>query len=141
MTLRTALAALVIPLTAAVSASPAFAQAYLPAQGEGTVSVLFSDMFGKYHYLPTKTYDLGHIRTETLLLDVTYGLTDKVAITVGIPWVASRYTGAFPHPLANLTGVQPLDDGTYHQTFQDLRFDVRYNITKKGLVLDRKSVV
>jgi hypothetical protein len=134
MTLRTRLAALV-PLMMAVFTSSARAQAWLPRQGEGTVSVLFSDVFAKYHYLPTTPLDVGHIRTETLLVDVTYGLTDKVAITAGIPWVASKYTGAFPHPLADLTGVTPLDDGTYHQTLQDFRVDVRYNITRKGLVL------
>jgi hypothetical protein len=134
MTFCSVVAALV-PLIMAVSASSARAQAWLPAQGEGTVSVLFSDVFAKYHYLPTTPQDFGHIRTETVLLDVTYGLTDKVAITVGIPWVASRYSGAYPHPLADLTGVTPLDDGTYHQTFQDFRFDVRYNITRRGLVL------
>jgi hypothetical protein len=134
MMFRIAAAALV-PLIMTVSAPPARAQAWLPPQGEGTVSVLFSDVFAKYHYLPTTPLDFGHIRTETLLVDVTYGLTDKVAVTVGIPWVASKYTGAFPHPLADLTGVTPLDDGGYHQTFQDFRFDVRYNVTKKGLVL------
>jgi hypothetical protein len=29
----------------------------------------------------------------------------------------------------------PIDDGKYHPTFQDFRFDVRYNVTKKGVVL------
>ena len=34
-----------------------------------------------------------------------------------------------------LYGQNPLDDGSYHQTFQDFRFDVRYNLTKRGVVL------
>jgi hypothetical protein len=134
MTRRVVLADLVA-FAMAVSPSSAQAQAFLPPQGEGSVSVLFSDVFAKYHYLPTTPQDVGHIRTETLLLDVTYGLTDKVAISAGIPWVASRYSGAFPHPLLDLTGITPLDDGTYHQTFQDFRFSVRYNITKRNVVL------
>jgi len=132
---RRAVLAVLVALAMAVSPSSARAQAFLPPQGEGSVSLLFSDLFAKYHYLPTTPQDVGHIRTETFLLDVTYGLTDKVAISAAIPWVASRYNGAFPHPLLDLTGVTPLDDGTYHQTFQDFRFGVRYNITRRNLVL------
>ncbi len=134
MTPRAALAVLV-PLAAAMSTSSARAQAWVPPQGEGTVSVLFSDVLAKYHYLPTTRQDFGQIRAETLLVDLTYGLTDQIAISVGIPWVASRYNGAFPHPLMDLTGVSPLDDGTYHQTFQDFRFGVRYNVARRAVVL------
>ena len=124
------------------SASPARAQAWLPAQGEGTVSVVFSDLFMKYHYGPDTPYDRGQIQAETLLVDVTYGLTDRLAVSFGIPWVASRYNGPFPHQLVDLSGPvpvfggpNPIDDGTYHSTFQDFRFDLRYNISKKGFVL------
>jgi len=133
---RSVLAVAVTPVLLAASVSPVRAQAYLPAQGEGAVSVLFSDTFVRYHYLGSTEVDRGRIQSETLLLDVTYGLTDKVAVSFGIPWVASRYTGTSPHPLPDLTGVQPLDDGTYHNTFQDFRFDVRYNILKaRGLAV------
>ena len=59
---HTLFAVLVIPITVAVRASPARAQAYLPPQGEGTVSVLFQDMGVTYHFLPTTPIDqaLGH---------------------------------------------------------------------------------
>jgi hypothetical protein len=67
---------------------------------------------------------------------MTYGLTDDVAVSIGIPWVASKYNGPFPHPLAtDFSTPSPLDNGAYHSTFQDFRFDVRYNITKRGMVL------
>lgn len=132
---RVALAAVVVPMMLTVCASSARAQAFVPAQGEGAVSILFQDMYDKYHYLPTTAVDRGQINSEALLLDVTYGLTDKVAVSIGIPWVAAKYTGNFPHPLSDLTGVSPLDDGAYHGTLQDFRFNVRYNITKKGLAL------
>lgn len=125
-------------LTAAV----ARAQAFVPAQGEGAVSVLFQDALVKYHYLPTTPVDRGHVHSDSMLVDVTYGVTDRIAVSVGIPWVAAKYTGTTPHPLVDssgpipvLYGVNPIDDGSYHQTFQDFRFDVRYNLTKRGLVL------
>jgi len=131
-----------VALMIALVARPAAAQAWLPAQGEGSVSFLFQHTFMRDHYFATTPVDRGHIQSDTLLADVTYGVTDKLAVTVGIPWVASRYTGSLPHPYESsvLSGVRPftpnpIDDGTYHSTFQDFRFDVRYNVTKKGLVL------
>jgi hypothetical protein len=118
------------------------AQAFVPAQGEGTVSVLFQDAVVKYHFLPTTPVDRGHVHSDSLLVDVTYGVTDRIAVSVGIPWVAAKYTGSTPHPLVDasgpvpvLYGVNPLDNGSYHETFQDFRFDVRYNLTKRGMVL------
>jgi hypothetical protein len=124
------------------SAVPVHAQAWLPAQGEGSVSLLYQDTGVKYHYFTTTPYDRGHIQGNTVLADVTYGVTDKLAVTLGIPWVASKYNGLFPHPLVAdvLAGVSPprpnpIDDGTYHSTFQDFRFDVRYNLTRKAVVL------
>ena len=122
---RTCLAALL--LTAA--AVPAGAQAWLPAKGEGTVSVLVSNTLSKDHFLPDRRYDFGHIDANTVLFDVTYGLTDRMAVTVGLPIVMSRYRGTFPHrPIT-------LDDGNWHSTSQDFRFNVRYNVARGPVVV------
>jgi hypothetical protein len=125
-----------------LAATPARAQAWLPAQGEGTVSLIYQDVFVKNHMQATTPVDNGQIYSKTLILDVTYGVTDKLAVSFGVPWTAARYSGNKPHPLADMSGpvpvfsgIQPLDDGAYHQTIADLRFDVRYNITKKWMVL------
>ena len=56
------------------AAIPAGAQAWLPAKGEGTVSVLVSNTLSKDHFLPDQRYDFGHIDANTVLFDVTYGL-------------------------------------------------------------------
>jgi hypothetical protein len=139
---RTAFAAVVVAMLVTVVAAPARAQAWLPAKGEGSVSILYQDVFVKDHMQATTPVDYGQIYSKTMLLDVTYGVTDNLAISFAIPWTAARYDGTKAHPLADLSGpipvfygVQPLDDGTYHQTLSDLRFDVRYNITKKWMVL------
>jgi hypothetical protein len=146
MTVRTAFAAFAVPVALVVSAAPARAQAYVPEQGEGTVSVLYQNTFVTKHYLTTTAYDAGQIRSHTMLVDLTYGLTDKVALSVSIPWVASKWTGsgivdpanyivAVPHPLP-LAGPVTLDDGAYHDTFQDFRFGLRYNLVKaRGFAL------
>ena len=138
-------AVLLVPVAVTAFAAPARAQAYLPARGEGSVSVLFNDTDVLNHYFTASAddgslinvrADRGRIRSESLLVDVTYGLTDKIAVSIGIPWVASKYTGPFPHVLASdLTTPNPVDDGSYYSTFQDFRFDLRYNVTKKGMVL------
>lgn len=137
MTRRSALATLVGSIALSMSAVPAQAQAWLPPQGEGTVSILFSDVLANTHYFGTQPIDAGRIRSESMMVDVTYGVTDRFAISAGIPLVVSEYTGnssspfAVPHPQPLYPGVNPLDDGRYHAVWQDFRFGVRYNAVKK----------
>jgi hypothetical protein len=116
-------------LLAAATAGPASAQAWLPAKGEGTISVLFTNIVSRDHFLPDRRYDFGRIDANTLLADVTYGLTDRVAITFGVPVVVSRYRGGAPHRPVTL------DDGGWHATTQDFRFNVRYNVLRGPLVV------
>jgi hypothetical protein len=112
-----------------LSAAPVHAQAWLPAKGQGTVSVLFSNALSTDHLLPAARYDFGHIASNTMLFDVTYGLSDRMAVTVGLPVVMSRYQGSFPHrPIT-------LDDGRWHTTAQDFRFSVRYNAVRGAVMV------
>ena len=137
MTPCSVLATLAVPIALALSAAPARAQAWLPPQGEGTVSILFSDVLVNTHFFGTQPVDAGRIRSESMLVDVTYGVTDRFAFSVALPLVASEYTGnsnspfAAPHPQPLYPGVNPLDDGTYHAVWQDFRFGARYNLVKK----------
>jgi hypothetical protein len=117
-------------LSAALGASPALAQAWTPAQGEGAVSLAFQDAFVKYHLFTTTQLDRGHVRSEAMLVDFSYGITDKLALSVSLPFIGAKYDGAYPH-LA--TGIDAT--GRYHSTFQDFRFDIRYNLARKGLVI------
>ena len=119
-------------LTMAMSVSAATrasGQAFVPAQGEGTVSILFQDQFYKYHVIPTAEAP-GLIYSDSLLVDVSYGLTDKVAVGIGLPWIATRYAGTTPHLLPDLSGPNPVDNGNWHATAQDFRVDFRYNVTR-----------
>src|SRR4029078_4200378 len=132
MTPRVTRRALVAAAVAAVlvgSTTRAAAQAWVPPRGEGAVSVQFQDALVLYHLLPTVQRDRGRIRGETLLADATYGVTDKLAVSVSLPFVTSKYDGQRPHD-------ETTDNGQFHSTFQDFRFDVRYNVARKGLVLE-----
>jgi hypothetical protein len=101
-------------------AGTARAQAWLPAKGEGSVSALYQNIFVKDHMPEGQFVDLGHIYSHGLLVDLTYGLTDRVALTLGVPMMATKYKGDRPHPTV-------LDDGTWHSSWQDFRFALRYN--------------
>jgi len=105
------------------------AQAWVPEKGSGTVSLGVQQLNVKKHLAGTVVRDAGHINTGVLLADVTYGVTDKFAVDLAIPFVVTKYSGSAPH--ANTT----IDDGTHHNSFTDFRMSVRYNLTRKGAVI------
>jgi len=115
-------AVLVIP--SAVSA-----QAWLFPKGQGAVSLSYQNLYVADHaYENGDAHDIGHVLSHALTLDVDYSFTDKLAVRVAVPYIAARYYGPKPHQL-------PMDDGTYHSTLQDFTTDVRYNLTKRRVVL------
>ena len=115
---------------AAVSASPAGAQAWLQAKGETTVSFVVSDSFVREHDLNGIRDPNGRISTQSFLADVTYGVRDNLSVSLSLPVVRSQFTtlGTPPHPTIQ-------DDGRYHTSAADFRFDVRYS------ALNRRSTV
>jgi hypothetical protein len=113
-------AILVVLIFCALTGS-AHAQAWVPAQGEGAIAIQWQNAFSRDHFFPIIRFDIGHIQTNALVFDGTYGLTDKVAVDVSLPYIASKYNGPQPHPTQ-------LDDGTYHGTVQDFRVALRYNV-------------
>ncbi len=115
-------AVLVIP-------SAVCAQAWLFPKGEGTVSLSYQNIYVADHtFENSDAHDIGHILSHALTLDVDYSFTDKLAVRVAMPFVTAKYNGPVPHQL-------PMDDGTYHSAFQDFTTDVRYNLTKRRVVL------
>jgi hypothetical protein len=122
--------ALPAALSAAVLIVPAeaAAQAWVPAKGEGAIAIAAQSMNVKNHLAGTVPLAAGQIDTYVLLGDLSYGLTDKVAVDLAVPLVTSKYRGPFAHPGTDI------DDGTYRSTVTDFRMSVRYNITRKGMV-------
>ena len=108
----------------------AAAQAWIPAKGEGSVSVIFQDLFVADHFMNGgQRLDRGQIHSNTLFADMTYGVTDKLALTVGVPFMRSRYKGGAPHPTLQ-------DDQSAHYGFQDVRMTARYNVlSRPGVTL------
>ena len=126
-----------VALGAQLSVASVHAQAWLPAKGEGSVSVLFSSMLMKEHMFPAGTGgnpNLGRMESNAVLFDLTYGVSDRVAVSVSLPVVMSRYTGANPH-LDGLGEPIPIDDGAWHTAGQDFRLNVRYNVLTGPVVV------
>jgi hypothetical protein len=112
-----------------VISSAVSAQAWLFPKGEGTVSLSYQNLYVANHAFENgDAHDIGHTLSNALTLDVDYSFTDKLAVRVAVPFIAARYYGPTPHQL-------PMDDGTYRSTFQDFTTDVRYNLTKRRVVL------
>jgi len=109
------------------------AQEWLPPAGEAWLSFGYGNVFNSKHYLGVTgpgEIDAGHVRAQGFALQAGYGVTDRLALSVGIPFMDNRYyctsetaPGACsPHPFSNI------DDGTYHGTFQDFRIGADYQL-------------
>jgi hypothetical protein len=116
------LLALTVAATWLAAAASAHAQAWVPAKGEGSVSFLVQDLLVKDHLTASGArQDRGRIDSNNLVVDVSYGVTDRLAVTLALPYIRTRYTGLARHP-------SDQDDGAAHAGVQDVRFGVRYNL-------------
>jgi hypothetical protein len=128
-----------------------FTQAWVSPKGTGSLSVSYQNSFVDQHLFGSgqnfqnvnispvgqppvlvKTSNLGQVRFQSTFLDVSYSLTDKLGVSASLPFIAAKYSapsnpvipGLGPHKLAD--GTIPLDDGSYHGSFQDFDIRVRY---------------
>jgi hypothetical protein len=93
------------------------------------------DVVGHYDRQGHKNTN-GGTHTQTLITELDYGVTDTIGLTVSLPFIASKYTGPpsyFVGPFETLPG--PLDDGSYHAAFQDLRVEARRMFLKGPLAV------
>jgi len=112
----------------AVASPPSLsAQPSVPAHGEGSVAVAYQNYYTLGHFdLRGNQNTNGATHSKSLAAELDLGLTDKVALTVGLPFISSKYTGPPSYFVAGIeTFPGPLDDGTYHGAFQDVRVEVR----------------
>lgn len=125
----------VLALTA-VAPAAATAQAFVPQQGDGAVAILYQNQYVQWHSLyDGSRLDGGPTRTHVLAVDLTYGLTDRLALNVSLPYIASRYFGSSYHRARDFGRDSALDVAGYYGTFQDFRVDVRYNAIRSGFVV------
>jgi hypothetical protein len=113
-------------------APEARAQASVPEEGDGSWTIAGQNISVHHHtdFRGVKS-DLGHTQTQVLFLGVDYGLTDKLAVNLAIPYIRAKYVGAFPHVHGDFPGHEDdpvIDDGNFHGGLQDLSLAVRYQL-------------
>jgi hypothetical protein len=109
-------------------------QAWLPPKGEGSFSLGFSHNFATEHIdYQGNGLSPGDMVWNGIGTDLGYGVTDRVAFRVSLPYMVSKYDGKYPHP--STAGHTNLDDGSWHGTFQDFRAEVRFKATHGSITL------
>ena len=106
------------------------AQAWVPGKGQGSLSIVYKQKQStKLTDGGGNASDFGKAIVRTMNLDIDYGLTDRLAVSVGLPFGSNRYTGNDPHdprslPFAN--DQRFLDDGRFHGGWTDFSIGLRY---------------
>jgi hypothetical protein len=130
---RTVWALVMVPALSALLASPARAQAWLPAKKSGSFDFIYVRGTADHHLFSESlinpvtgdtgsSQDLGQEFVNTGFLRMDYGLTDRLAVSGDLAYVSAKYDSQYQA----FFGEGKLDDGAYHGTFQDLRAEVRY---------------
>jgi hypothetical protein len=111
-------------------------QAWLSPKGEGTTAVLYQYGFDRFHaFSDGRTKDRGHIFLNGILLDTDFSVSDKLAVRLSLPYISGKYVGRNGHTVVRgrpETAVLS-DNGSFHGSLQDFRFDVRYSVTQRAL--------
>lgn len=116
-----------IAVVAALASAPsrAAAQAFTAPEGVGTVTMAWQFVDNTGHRGTDGFFVArGQSVTTSILAEVEYGVTDRLAVTVGLPYVFAKYTGALPPP-----SRLPVDIcQCWHSSFQDMSFAGRYRL-------------
>ena len=109
------------------SVAPLSAQPWAPPQGEGTVSVTYQNYYVTGHFdVAGRKNTNGATHAKAMIAELDLGLTDTFALTVSLPFMATKYTGPQEYFVGGIaTHPGPLDDGEYHAAFQDVRLEAR----------------
>ena len=73
-------------------------------------------------------------RSHALMWDVEFGVTDRLAVNVSLPFITAKFRGPFHNALSH-AGGEDIDDGTYHGAFQDFRIAARFNVLRGPIAI------
>src|ERR1700687_3317914 len=110
-------------------------QAWLPARGEGSVSLSYLGIFTSDHLLSSgQPLNRGPMQMNTITAGVLYGITDRLAVSAEVPYITSKFT-LTPGLAPNAHDLESkIDDDRYRGTFQDFRGAVKYNAVRGPLM-------
>jgi hypothetical protein len=121
-----------------MSPSPAHGQAWVPPAGGGSVTVVFQSINNTGHVVTDgSTQPVGKSRNHSVYLEADYTLTDRFAVTAGIPFVFAKYLG--PPPPAGEPEPPMVTPGDacycWHMGWQDFAFVARANVLNGAVAL------
>ena len=121
---------LIACLAVLLARAEVFAQAWVPAKGEGSLTTVYQKVDVRDHFDDDgDVEDRGRIHTHNLITYLEYGLTNKLALDFEMAYVASKWVGHGRRPHG------PVDDGFFHPTFSDVHVGLRYNVASKPLMV------
>jgi hypothetical protein len=131
----------ILAMTPAVTAQTQ-TEVGVPGRGRGWFSTTLQ--YGTIHERTAPSIagggleEFGKITLRSVLLELDYGLSDRLAVNVLLPYRSNRYEGDFPHDprlLENDHGQRFLDDGHYHSEWADWGVGLRYQALLEPLVI------
>jgi hypothetical protein len=109
-------------------------QAWLAPKGEASLSLGFSHVFATEHRdYQGNPVAPGDMLWANIVSDLSYSVTDSLAVRLNLPFVISKYDGQFQHP--PIPGRENLDDGAWRGTFQDFLAEVRFRATRGAIAV------
>ena len=129
-----------VMLALLIPASALAQGAWVPRKGEGVFSISSQWLEADRHLVDSSgtspleewfgidydsnSVDWGKLESMAVVLDADVGVTDRLAVTGGLAFMAPRYTGNLPDG--------PGDDGDFHGSIQDARIGARFVAVNEG---------
>ena len=128
------------------------AQAWLPFRGEGNISLIGQSLRLSGHFDTDGSRLIGCAPSSAYLAipEFEYGLTNKLAVSARVAYVASRFTGNDSDPCTaelrqlyeevrkncpECPTLTSLDTGAHYSTWQDAGVTLSYNVFDKGITV------
>ena len=118
---------LAVAVSAAIALLPsrAWAQAFTPPAGVGSVTFAWQFVDNTGHRLSDGFYvERGQSVSMSALAEIEYGVTDRLSVSFGVPYVGAKYTGALP----SFSGLPGDDCRCWHSSWQDIGASARYRL-------------
>ena len=124
------IAALAVAAAGLIGAIDAHAAAWTPEKGGGTVAVGYQYTHMQNHLDPNgDKIDIGSMDSRSVFVHMNYGITDRIAVNLYLPYVEKKYDGPATHVIQDIHGTTHVaedDNGRYRGEFQDFSFGVQY---------------
>lgn len=101
----------------------------VPGRGNGTYGITLQQITIHERDLDIFRENFGEVSLRSAYFEFDYGLTDRLAINVTLPFKSNRYVGDLPHDprLLNDDHGEPFyDDGRYHSAWGDMGVNLRW---------------